>query len=41
MDIFHMAKARKLVFEGMLKTPTINRNDRATELRAINFERRF
>ena len=27
MNIFHMAEARKSAFEGMLKTPTINRND--------------
>ena len=41
LHVFHTAAARKLTLEGMLKTPTINRNNRATELRAINFERRI
>ena len=41
LHVFHMAKARKLALEAMLKTPTINRNDRATKLRTFNFERRI
>ena len=41
LQVIHMAKAQKLALEGMLKTPIINRNDRATELRTVNFERRI
>ena len=41
MDIFHMAQARQLAFEGVLKTPTNDRIDRATELRANKFQRRI
>ena len=40
VEVFYIAKARKLALGGMLKTPTSDRNDRETKLRAANIERR-